>query len=104
MSLKATVYDAAGKVVSRPVTWRSTDARVAPIDQAGHLVAQAEGWAIITAQADGIDAHTEVVVRQQVIPVSASGRRESRRLALHWWVLLAVIAAVIALGWKLLRR
>jgi len=39
-----------------------------------------------------------------VIPVSASGRRESRRLALRWWGLLAIIAAVIALGWKLLQR
>jgi eukaryotic-like serine/threonine-protein kinase len=104
VSLKATVYDAAGKVVTRPVTWRSTDARIAPIDRDGQLVAQAEGWAIVTAQADGVDAHTEIVVRQQVIPVSASGRRESRRLALHWWVLLAVIAAAIALGWELLRR
>jgi uncharacterized protein YjdB len=101
---KATVYDATGKVVSRPVTWRSTDARIAPIDQSGQLVAQAEGWAIVTAQSDGIDAHTEVVVRQQIIPVSASGRRESRRLALHWWVLLAIIAGAVALGWRLLRR
>jgi lactocepin len=103
ISLKAIVYDAAGNMVSRPVTWRSTDARIAPVDQSGRLVAQAEGWAIITAQSDGIDAHTEVVVRQQIIPVSASGRRESRRLALHWWVLLAIVAGAIAVGWKLLR-
>jgi len=103
ISLKAIVYDAAGNMVSRPVTWRSTDSRIAPVDQSGRLVAQAEGWAIITAQSDGIDAHTEVVVRQQIIPVSASGRRESRRLALHWWVLLAIVAGAIALGWKLLR-
>ncbi len=102
--LKATVYDASGNVVSRPITWRSTDPRVAPIDQSGQLVAQNEGWAIVTAQSDGVDAHTEVLVRQQVIPISASGRRESRRLALHWWVLLAVIAGAIALGWKLLLR
>jgi len=59
---------------------------------------------VLTAQSDGVDAHTEVLVRQQVVPISASGRRESRRLALHWWVLLAVIAGAIALGWKLLLR
>ena len=37
-------------------------------------------------------------------PVSEAGRRESRRLALRWWVLLAVLAGTIALGWNLLRR
>ena len=102
--LKATVYDAAGKVVSRPVTWRSTDGRVAPVDPSGTLVAQAEGWAIVTAQSDGVEAHIEVDVRQHLIPLSASGRRETRRLALHWWVLLAIVAGAIALGWRLLRR
>jgi len=102
--LKATVYDAAGKVVSRPVTWRSTDVRVAPVDPSGRLAAQSEGWAIVTAQSDGVVAHVEVVVRQQLVPVSASGRRESRRLALYWWVLLAIVAGAVALGWRLLRR
>jgi hypothetical protein len=104
VTLKATVYDAAGKVVTRPISWRSTDARVAAVDQSGQVAAQAEGWAIVTAQADGVDSHAEIVVRQHVIPPSASGRRESRRLSLYWWVLLVVIAAVLAIGWRLLRR
>ena len=104
VALKATVYDASGKVVSRPVTWRSTDARVAPVDASGQFVASAEGWAIVTAQADGVDAHTEVLVRQQLVPVSASGKRESRRLALYWWILLAILVGALALGWRLLRR
>ena len=104
VALKATVYDAAGSVVSRPVTWRTTDARVAPVDQSGRFIASAEGWAIVTAQADGVDAHTEVVVRQPLVPVSASGKREQRRLALHWWILITIIAAALVLGWRLLRN
>jgi eukaryotic-like serine/threonine-protein kinase len=104
VALKATVYDASGNVISRPVTWRSTDAHVAPVDQSGRFVARAEGWAIVTAQADGRDAHTEVLVRQQLIPVSARGKRELRRLALRWWILLAVVAGAVALGWRLLRH
>jgi uncharacterized protein YjdB len=104
VALKATVYDASGNVISRPVTWRSTDAHVAPVDQSGRFVARAEGWAIVTAQADGMDAHTEVLVRQQLIPVSARGKRELRRLALRWWILLAVVAGAVALGWRLLRH
>jgi uncharacterized protein YjdB len=104
VALKATVYDASGKVVARPVAWRSTDASVAPVDASGQLVGRGEGWAIITAQADGIDAHVEVLVRQQVVPVSASGRRETRRLALRWWILLAVVAGTLAVGWQLLIR
>jgi len=104
VALKATVYDAAGTVISRPVTWRSTDPRVAPVDGSGQFVASAEGWAIVTAQADGVDAHTEVLVRQHLIPTSSSGKRESRRLALYWWILLAIVAGAIALGWRLLRR
>jgi len=43
VTLRATVYDAAGTVVSRPVTWRSTDPRVAAVDQSGTVVASAEG-------------------------------------------------------------
>ena len=102
--LKATAYDATGKVIARPVAWRSSDGRVAPVDANGQVVAQAEGWAIVTAQADGVDAHVEVVVRQHLVPVSTSGRRESRRLALYWWLFLVVIAVALALGWYFLLR
>lgn len=104
LSLKATAYDATGKVIARPVAWRSSDVRVAPVDANGQLVAQAEGWAIVTVQADGVEAHVEIVVRQQLVPVSPSGRRESRRLALRWWIVLVIIAAAIALGWQFLLR
>ena len=103
-SLVATVSDANGKPVNRPVTWRSSDPRVAVVDGDGRLIAQAEGWAIITAEADGVEAHAEAVVRQQIVPVSTAGRRESRRLALNWWVFLALLAGVIALGWHFLVR
>jgi uncharacterized protein YjdB len=103
VTLRAAVYDANGKVVTRPVTWRSTDPRVAPVDQSGQVLAQAEGWAIVTAQADGIDAHVEMLVRQQLVPVSASGKRELRRLSLTWWIVLVVIAGALAIGWRVLR-
>ncbi len=102
-ALQASVYDAASDPVARPVTWRSSDPRVALVDQAGRVTAQAEGWAIVTAQSDGVESPLEVVVRQQVVPVSASGRRESRRLAIRWWLLLAVLAGIVALGWRFLR-
>jgi serine/threonine-protein kinase len=104
VSLKVTVYDAEGRPVNRPVAWRSSDPRVAPIDADGRLVAQAEGWAIVTAEADGVQAHVEAVVRQQIVPVSTAGRRESRRLALNWWLFLAILAGTIALGWHFLVR
>jgi uncharacterized protein YjdB len=103
VSLRATVYDASGNVVTRPVTWRSTDPRVAPVDQSGQVIAQAEGWAIVTAQADGVDAHVEMLVRQQLVPVSASGKRELRRLSVTWWIVVLVIAGALAIGWRLLR-
>jgi serine/threonine-protein kinase len=104
ITLEATVYDASGESIKRPVTWRSSDSRVASVDQTGRVTAQAEGWAIVTAHADGVGSPVEVVVRQQVVPVSATGRRESRRLALRWWLFLAVLGGVIALGWRFLRR
>jgi serine/threonine-protein kinase len=104
VSLEATVYDAAGRTLDRQVAWRSSDPRVVSVDSDGRLVAQAEGWSIITAEADGIEAHTEAVVRQQIVPVSAAGRRESRRLALNWWIFLILLGGVIALGWHFLVR
>jgi serine/threonine-protein kinase len=104
VQLTATTYDANGNAVTRPVTWRSSDPRVATIDASGRLAAVSEGWAIVTAQSDGAAAHTEVVVRQQLVPVSDRGRRESRRLALHWWLLLAIVAGALALGWRFLRH
>ena len=98
------MYDAHGNVLDRAVTWRSSDARVVSVDAAGRIVAHAEGWAIVTTQADGVESPAELVVRQQVVPVSAAGRRESRRLALRWWIVLAVIAAAVAAGWRFLVR
>ncbi|HEX5096399.1 MAG TPA: Ig-like domain-containing protein, partial [Acidimicrobiia bacterium] len=103
-TLSAKVYDAQGNVVDRAVTWRSSDPGVVLVDAAGRIVAQAEGWAIVTAQADGVESPIEIVVRQQVVPVSVAGQRESRRLALRWWILLAVIAAAVAAGWRFLVR
>jgi serine/threonine-protein kinase len=104
VSLEATVYDANGKEVNRPVTWRSSDPHVAAVDSDGRLIAQAEGWAIITAEADGVETHAEAVVRQQIVPLSTAGRRESRRLALNWWIFLGLLAGILALGWRLLVR
>jgi serine/threonine-protein kinase len=103
-TLSASVYDAGGNVLERPVTWRSSDARVVSVDQEGRIVARDEGWAIVTAQADGIESPAEIVVRQAVVPTSASGRRESWSLALRWWVFLGIIAATIAAGWRFLLR
>jgi serine/threonine-protein kinase len=102
--LKATVYDARGTVLPRQVTWRSSDPRVVTVDQSGRVTTGAEGWAIVTAHVDGVESPVEIVVRQQIVPVSEAGRRESRRLALRWWILLAVLGGVIALGWKFLLR
>jgi len=103
-ALSATVYDASGNVLERPVIWRSSDARVVSVDQDGRIVAGGEGWAIVTAGADGVESPVEIVVRQAVVPASAVGRRESRSLALRWWVFLAVIAATVAAGWRFLVR
>lgn len=103
-TLSATVYDASGNVLERPVTWRSSDAQVVSVDQDGRIIAGGEGWAIVTAGADGVESPVEIVVRQAVVPTSAVGRRESRRLALRWWVFLAVIAATVAAGWRFLLR
>ncbi len=101
-TLSATVYDASGNVLERAVTWRSSDARVVSVDATGRIIAHGEGWAIVTAQADGVESPTEVIVRQQVVPVSEAGRRESRRLVLRWWLILAVVAAAVAAGWRIL--
>jgi len=103
-TLSATVYDAGGNVLERPVTWRSSDAQVVSVDQDGRIVARGEGWAIVTAGADGNESPVEIVVRQAMVPVSAFGRRESRSLALRWWVVLAIIAATLAAGWRFLLR
>jgi hypothetical protein len=103
-ALSAKVYDAQGNVLDRAVTWRSSDAGIVSVDAAGRIVVRAEGWAIVTAQADGVESPIELVVRQQVVPVSAAGRRESRRLALRWWIALAIIAAAVAAGWWFLVR
>jgi len=103
-TLSATVYDAGGNVLERPVTWRSSDAQVVSVDQDGRIVARGEGWAIVTAGADGNESPVEIVVRQAMVPVSAFGRRESQSLALRWWVVLAIIAATLAAGWRFLLR
>jgi uncharacterized protein YjdB len=62
--LFAVALDAQGNVLTgRPVTWASSDARVAPVGSTGTVAGLAEGTATITATVEGITATARVRVR-----------------------------------------
>ncbi|MEO6526130.1 MAG: Ig-like domain-containing protein [Gemmatimonadaceae bacterium] len=60
--LAATVRDATGTVLQRPVTWSSSDATVASVSAAGLVAATAPGVATMTATAEGAVGGASVIV------------------------------------------
>jgi len=70
VSLSALVRGARGQVVNgRPVTWRSSDERVAHIDSNGNVVAGEEGTATITANVLGVEGVATIDVRGTVTEI-----------------------------------
>jgi hypothetical protein len=69
-ALRADVLDQANRPMSRPVTWRSNDQRVARVIPGPRLVALAEGQINLTADAgDGVSGATSV--RVVAVPVAS---------------------------------
>ncbi|HEX2249188.1 MAG TPA: protein kinase, partial [Gemmatimonadales bacterium] len=62
VSLDATPRDKRGRVVTRPVTWRSDDDAVATVSLEGVLVARSAGTTQITAELDEARASVEVSI------------------------------------------
>ncbi|HSU12454.1 Ig-like domain-containing protein [Longimicrobium sp.] len=62
--ITATVKDAAGNFISKPVTWTSSNASVATVDQTGKITAKAAGTAVIRASVDGVSAEATIDVYQ----------------------------------------
>jgi hypothetical protein len=60
--LVATVKDAAGNVLTKPVSWSTSDASVATVSQTGKVTAVSGGGADIRATVDGISASTHISV------------------------------------------
>jgi serine/threonine-protein kinase len=61
-SLSATAVDAGGRPLSRPITWSSSNPRVASVDGTGRVTATGAGSAQITATADGRSDQVGVTV------------------------------------------
>lgn len=62
--LSAETRDASGSETDGPVTWESTDAAVATVDDAGLVTAVGNGTAEIRASSDGVSASVQVTVAQ----------------------------------------
>ena len=66
VKLAATLTDSAGATVTRPVTWASDNALIAPVDTAGMVRGLAQGAAVITATSEGMSATANIVVLMPV--------------------------------------
>ncbi|MFN2397790.1 MAG: Ig domain-containing protein [Gemmatimonadaceae bacterium] len=63
VQLQATVKDAAGNTLTRPVTWSSSDATIASVDvNTGLVTGVAAGAATITANSEGVTGSSQVTV------------------------------------------
>jgi alpha-tubulin suppressor-like RCC1 family protein len=63
VQLRAQALDSAGRVVNRPVTWATADARVATISRDGVVTATGDGITTITATVDSVSGSATVMVR-----------------------------------------
>jgi uncharacterized protein YjdB len=69
VTLKASAKDAAGNTLRyRQITWTSSNATVAPVDENGKVATQAAGGATITAMCEGVTGVSTVMVVPVVIP------------------------------------
>jgi alpha-tubulin suppressor-like RCC1 family protein len=76
--IAATPQDAQGRTLQKAVTWRSSDAAIATVDNSGSVRALSGGSAVITAAADGIEGKATVTV------TAVAGELESSRDTLHF--------------------
>ena len=60
--LSATVKDAAGNTIGRPLTWATSDQSIATVSASGLVTAKAPGTATITASADGKSGSLSITV------------------------------------------
>lgn len=60
--LVATVRDAAGNVLSKPVSWSSSNPSIVQVDQTGKVSGVSLGQAVVTATVDGVSASATITV------------------------------------------
>jgi uncharacterized protein YjdB len=70
IQLTATVFDAEGNIIAVPVTWTTSDASVATVDQTGLVTGVAQGSVTISAQAGGQQGGGSVNVTKKVASVT----------------------------------
>lgn len=74
--LDATAFDALGREVETPITWRTSDARIATVTS-GLVTAVGAGTAVITAVADGREGRVNVSVAAAEVVAPAEGGRQA---------------------------
>ncbi|MGM0555268.1 MAG: Ig-like domain-containing protein, partial [Myxococcota bacterium] len=72
LQLDASLQDAGGNTLQRPVTWSSSDPAVASVDDSGLVTGESEGTAQITAESEGVTDTVTVDVTAPVANVTIS--------------------------------
>jgi Tol biopolymer transport system component len=76
--IRATARDAAGKpLTNQSIAWRSSDTQVAHVDDNGLVRGLSRGSATITAQAGGVAASAQVLVRDPYVRIAINRRLPS---------------------------
>src|SRR5688500_409631 len=76
LQLEAVAKDSAGEVVNEPVTWETSDSRIATVSTDGVVHAVAVGTVAILVSAGGHHASANVTVRTAAPPVAWSVEKE----------------------------
>jgi uncharacterized protein YjdB len=98
--LRATVRDADGAPLDRPIAWRSSNVRVATVSDDGMVRALAPGKSKVTATADRAVASTRIVV---VGASSAAGVTPAAPRRRRGWLLAGAAVVLAAVGILLAR-
>jgi uncharacterized protein YjdB len=72
LQLDATLQDAGGNTLQRPISWSSSNASVASVDSNGLVTGESEGTAQITADSEGVTDTVTVDVTAPVATVTIS--------------------------------
>ena len=89
VQLTATLRDATGRVIGRPITWASDNSAIATVDANGLVSAVGAGGAVITAASEGVSGGADItVITVSFASVSAGGAISTGLTAAgdsYWW-------------------
>lgn len=97
LRLSAQIWTVDGKILDRPVSWRSSDSLVADVDRKGRVTGTSEGWATVSAAHKGMEGTASIRV---VGPGAYNCSHQAEISQPECWALVALYDTTNGEGWR----